>query len=76
MRSSIVNIVGILLVIAGIIILGFRGFSYQSKEKVAEIGNVQITAQQEKMVYFPPVMGGIAIVAGIILVLIGTRKKL
>ena len=72
---SVINIVGVLLVIAGIIIIGFRGFSYQSREKVAEIGNVQVTAQEEKMVYLPPVMGGIAIVAGIILVVIGSRKK-
>lgn len=73
--KSTVNIVGILLVIAGIIIIGVRGFSYQSREKVAEIGNVQVTAQEEKIVYLPPIMGGIAIVAGIILVIIGSRRK-
>ena len=50
---------------------GFRGFSYQSRE-VAEIGNVQITAQQIKWLLLA-CHGGIAIVAGIILVVIGSR---
>ncbi len=70
---GITNVVGIILIVLGIIFLAYQGFTYTTQEKVAQIGDVKITADKEKSVYFPPVMGGAALVAGIVLVLIGRR---
>lgn len=71
---NIISIVGIFLIIIGIAGLAYQGISYTKKEKVMEIGNLQVTADTEKTIYFPPILGGASLVAGILLVLIGRRK--
>lgn len=71
---SLTAILGICLIIFGIVSLGYQGFTYTKKEKVAEIGDLQVTANTEKTVYFPPIVGGAALVAGIVLVIVGRRK--
>lgn len=73
MRAAI-NVIGIFLIIMGIAVFAYQGISYTQKEKIAQIGSLQVTADTEKTVYFPPILGGISIVAGIALVFIGNRK--
>lgn len=65
---SITTIIGILLIIFGIAALAYTGFTYTSKEKIAEIGNVQVTADTQKTVYFNPILGSASLVAGLVLV--------
>jgi len=55
------RIVGIVLVILGALALGYGGFSYVTREKVVDAGPVQVTAEREKTVWIPPVVGGIAL---------------
>jgi TRAP-type C4-dicarboxylate transport system permease small subunit len=71
--QSITNIAGILLIIFGILTLGYEGFTYTKHEKVAQIGDLKISADTQKTVYFPPIVGGAAFVAGIALVVIARR---
>jgi len=73
--KSITNLLGILLILFGIITLAYQGFTYTKKEKVAEIGSIQITADTEKTVYFPPLVGGACLIAGIVLVIVGRKSK-
>jgi hypothetical protein len=74
MNSSI-SMIGIILIILGILALGYQGFSYTKKEEVAHIGDVQITADKQKTIFFPPILGGTAIVVGLVLVVIGRNRK-
>ena len=74
LMKATLNLLGILLIIFGIITLGYQGFTYTKKEKIAEIGDVQISANQEKTIYFPPIVGGISLVVGVIIVLMGKRN--
>ncbi len=68
------NIIGIILIVIGIVTLAYHGFTYKEQEKIAEIGSVQITAETQKAVYFPPVLGGLCLVAGIVIIILGKRK--
>jgi hypothetical protein len=72
--NSITNLIGIVLILAGLFMLGYQGFTYTKHEQVAQIGALQITADKEKSVYFPPALGGAALVAGIVLVVVARRK--
>ncbi len=72
--KTITNLVGIFLIIMGIAILAYRGISYTKQEKIAQIGSVQVTADTQKTVYFSPISGGLALVAGVALLLIGRRS--
>lgn len=65
---GLISLVGVLLIIFGIVTLGYQGFTYTTRDKVAEIGNVQVTTEKEQTVYLSPAAGGISLVAGIVLV--------
>ncbi len=68
------GIVGIILIAIGIIALAYGGFSYTKREKILDAGPLQVSADREKTVPFPPILGGICLVGGIILVVVGNRK--
>lgn len=68
------GIVGIILIVIGIIALAYGGFTYTTREKVIDAGPLQVSADREKTIPFPPILGGICLVGGIILVLAGNKK--
>lgn len=68
------RIVGIILIVLGIVALVFQGISYTKREKVIDIGPIHATAEEKKTIPLPPVLGGIALVGGIVL-LVASRKK-
>lgn len=59
---------GIVLIIVGIIMLIYRGFSVQTEKKVLDIGPVEVNKKENKWIGWPVYAGGIAIVAGVILI--------
>lgn len=66
-------------IIAGIVILGLgafvllRGASFTSHRDVVEVGDVKITAEEHQSI--PPWVGGAAVVAGLVLIVAGARKR-
>ena len=72
--KTFTNLIGILLIILGIISLGYRGITYTQQEEVAKIGDLKITANTEHTIFLPPMMGGISLVVGVILVLIARKN--
>jgi TRAP-type C4-dicarboxylate transport system permease small subunit len=71
---SITQIIAILLIVAGIAALAYQGFTYTQREKVAQIGSLVVTADSEKTVYFPPLVGGAALVAGIVMLVLSKKR--
>ncbi len=67
-------IAGIVLILLGIVGLSYNRITYTSKEKIAEIGPFEATAEKEKSIPLPPVFGGMALVAGIGLIVVGYKK--
>ena len=65
--------VGIVLVIIGAIMLIWTGFTYTKKEKVVDAGPVEISADRQKSVNWPPYLGGAILIGGIVIIL--TAKK-
>jgi uncharacterized membrane protein len=65
--------IGILLLVLGAVMLIWTGFSYTKREKVVDAGPIQISADKEKSVNWPPYAGGILALGGI--VLLATNKK-
>lgn len=72
--KSTTGIIGIILIILGIGALAYQGITYTQHEKIAQIGDLQVTADTQKTVYFPPLLGGLSLVAGIILVVVSRRN--
>lgn len=67
-------IVGILLVIIGVIGLAYGGISYTKEKTVVDIGPIKATADERKTIPVPPVLGGLALVGGIVLIVTGAKK--
>jgi uncharacterized membrane protein HdeD (DUF308 family) len=70
-----VAILGIVLIVLGIGALAYQGFTYTTREKVLDLGPLQATAEREKTVPLPPIVGIVAVVAGVALVIAGGRKR-
>lgn len=60
---------GVALVILGIVALVYGGFSWTRKDKVVDAGPIEITADKTESVAFPPLAGGLLLVAGLVLIL-------
>jgi uncharacterized membrane protein len=66
--------IGILLIVLGGLVLAYQGFNYTHQEKVLDIGPIHATAEKQERVSIPPVLGGLALVGGIVLLVVGGRK--
>lgn len=69
-----IGIVGIVLILIGIVALAYGGFSFTKREKVIDAGPIQVSADRQHSVPFPPILGGLCLVGGVVLVLAGNRR--
>jgi hypothetical protein len=69
-----ITIVGIALIVIGMIALVYQGITYTTREKVLEVGPVEVRKETQKTIPLPPLIGGMALAGGIILVLVGARR--
>jgi len=67
-------IIAIMLIALGIAAFAYQGITYTTREKVVEIGPIQITAEKKETLPLPPIVGAIAFVGGIVLLVVGNRK--
>lgn len=74
MRINPITLVGIALILLGIVAFAYQGITYTSREKIIDIGPLQATAETKKTIPFTPVLGGLALVGGIVLVVVGAKK--
>ena len=67
-------VVGIVLLILGVIALTYQGITYTTREKVVQLGPIEATKKTEKTIPLPPLLGGIALAAGVVLIITGSKK--
>jgi len=70
-----ISLVGILLVVLGALALAYQGITYTHREKVLDIGPIHATKDTEEQIPLPPVLGGLALVGGIVLLITGAKQK-
>jgi len=66
---------GILLVVLGTLALAYQGISYTRQEKVLDIGPIHATAEKSERIPLPPILGGLMLVGGIVLLVTGSKQK-
>jgi len=66
------GIIGVILIVAGVVVLALRGISYTKDRDSVKVGPLEVSAEQKGFV--PPVAGVIAIAAGIVLVAVGRQR--
>ncbi len=68
--------IGVILILFGLIGLAWGGFTYTSREKVVDLGPIHATRDKTHYVSVPPIAGGAALMAGILLLISGRRGVL
>ena len=67
-------VLGVLLVLLGVAALAYQGFTYTTRDTVIDIGPIHATAEHQKTVPLPPVLGALAVVGGVALLVVGLRR--
>ena len=68
-----VTVVGVVLIILGVVALAYQGVTYTTREKVVDVGLLKIMADKENRIPLPPILGGLALAGGVVLVIVGAR---
>jgi len=74
MNKDGMKVLGILLLVLGLVALMYSGISYTKREKVVDLGPIQVDKETRKTVPLPPIIGGLALVGGIVLVMSSRRS--
>jgi len=67
--------VGIVLIILGALALAYQGIDYTRRKDVVDLGSLKVTTESQERIPLPPVLGGMIVAGGIVLVVIGARKR-
>jgi len=67
--------VGIVLIILSALALAYQGIDYTRRKDVVDLGSLKVTTESQERIPLPPVLGGIIVAGGIVLVVIGARKR-
>jgi hypothetical protein len=67
--------IGFVLVVLGVLALVYGGISYNRQRTVLDIGPFKATATEQKNIPLSPIVGGIALLGGILLLVV-PRKRL
>jgi len=70
-----IMLMGIVLIVLGVIALTYHGITYTTREKVLRIGPLEATQEVKKTIPLPPLLGGVALAGGIVLVIIGAKES-
>jgi hypothetical protein len=65
---------GVILIVVGIVMLIVTGFSYTTEETVIDAGPIEVNAEKQESINWPPYAGGAALVAGLVMV-VASRKR-
>ena len=68
------TLLGIILIVAGIVAFAYQGITYTIREKVVDLGPMHMTAERTRTLPLPPIVGAIALVGGIVLLVMGSKK--
>jgi hypothetical protein len=66
---------GILLIVLGALALAYQGINYTREKKVLDVGPAHITTETHERIPLPPIIGGLALAGGVVLLVVGARKK-
>ncbi len=70
-----IALAGVVLIVLGLGALVYQGITYTSRETVIDIGPIHATADREKTLYLPPVLGIVAVVGGALMLAAGVRQN-
>ena len=69
------RLAGVVLIVLGLVGVLWGGFSWTRDKTIVDVGPFKATTETRETIPFPPVAGGIALVAGVVLLVLPGRKR-
>ena len=69
------KVIAVLLIVLGLVALAYGGITMTTRDKIVDLGPVEITQEEQHRLPLPPIVGGVAVAAGIILLVAGAKKS-
>jgi hypothetical protein len=69
------GIIGLVLILAGILMLAIPAISYTDRDQVADIGPIEVEVEDRETIALPPVLGGAVLALGVVLLVTGRRPS-
>ena len=74
MTMKTATILGLALIMLGIVAFTYQGITYTTRENVIDLGPLQATVDKKETIPLTPLVGGLALVGGIMLLIGGARR--
>jgi uncharacterized membrane protein HdeD (DUF308 family) len=68
------TLVGIVLIVLGVLALAYQGITYTTREKVVDLGPIKASVDKQKTIPLPPILGAVALAAGVVLLVVGNKR--
>lgn len=68
-------LLGVVLIVIGALALAYQGITYTTRENVIDVGPLKASVEKRKTIPLPPVLGAVALAAGVILVVVGNKRS-
>ena len=69
------TLIGIVLLVLGTLALAYQGINYTRTEKIFDVGPIHATQETHERIPLPPILGGIALLSGGVLLALSMRRK-
>jgi hypothetical protein len=66
--------IGIIIFAIGVLITAVTGFTYVTREKVVDLGSVEITANKRHYMDWSPIAGVVVMAIGAVVYFVGEKK--
>ncbi|MBI3883776.1 MAG: hypothetical protein HY305_06085 [Sphingobacteriales bacterium] len=66
---------GIILIVLGIVMFIFRGFSFTQEKKLVDIGPLEINKDEKKTIGWPIYAGAVAVIAGVVVLAVDRKNS-
>jgi UDP-N-acetylmuramyl pentapeptide phosphotransferase/UDP-N-acetylglucosamine-1-phosphate transferase len=69
------SLMGIVLIVLGALALAYQGINYTREKNVVDMGSMHVTTETHERIPLPPILGGLAVVGGVVLLVMAARNK-
>lgn len=69
------SIIGVILIVLGILGFVVQRVSFSQQETALEVGPIEVTTTRERSIPIPDIAAGVAVVAGLVMVVMGSSKR-
>ena len=69
------QVIGTLLIVIGLVSLLLGGFSWTREKTVLDIGPIEATRRERETLPIPPVVGGLLLASGVVLLLVRPKAR-